>query len=398
MEVQGRLVVVGGGYAGVLAAIRAAKRLGPEGRVVLVSAEDALVERIRLHETAARGRDPRVPIARLLRGVPARFVRARAVGLDLEGRAIETDRGPIGFERLILAIGSRVDVDAVPGIREHALVLDPGIAEKTAEVLAGVAARGGRVVVCGGGLTALEAATEIAEAHPGLTVRLVTGSQVGERSSARGREHLLRALERLQVRVDEGVRVDAIEAGAVRAGAQRIPFDVCIWAGGFVAPPLLRDAGVPVNGRGQAIVDAMLRVPGAPHVYVAGDAAAPAGAWGSPVVMGCKTAMPMGAHAAGNAAAAMLGREELPLRWRDTGLCVSLGRRDGLVQPMSAEGAPTRWSIRGRLGAWVKEKICRYTVSSIDLEAAGRRRYRWLEAGRAPRALAAGARPGTIGA
>jgi NADH dehydrogenase FAD-containing subunit len=86
--------------------------------------------------------------------------------------------------------------------------------------------------------------------------------------------------------------------------------------------------------------------------------------------------MPMAVHAAENLARAAGGRTEQPFRFGDTGFCISLGRHDGLIQLSRRDGAPTG-VLTGRLAAWIKETICRYTVWSVKLE----RRfafYRWL--------------------
>jgi NADH dehydrogenase FAD-containing subunit len=124
---------------------------------------------------------------------------------------------------------------------------------------------------------------------------------------------------------------------------------------------------------------------------VAGDSACPILDPGSPIHMGCKTAMPMGAHAADAALAALAGKFEPPFNFRDTGNCISLGRADGVIQLRRADGSPSRWVLTGRLAARVKEWICRYTVASLEHERAGTRRYRWLHTSRRPALPEAGA-------
>jgi NADH dehydrogenase FAD-containing subunit len=112
---------------------------------------------------------------------------------------------------------------------------------------------------------------------------------------------------------------------------------------------------------------------------------------GSPIKMGCKTALPMGAHAADAALAALTGKFEPPFNFRDTGNCISLGRRDGVIQLRRADGSPTRWVLTGRLAAFVKEQICRYTVVSLEHERRGTRSFRWLHTSRRPPVLTASA-------
>ena len=381
-----RVIVIGGGYAGVLAALRAAARLGSGADVLLVSDSDALVERIRLHESAASGRGVRRPLAELVRGTGVRLVHARCESIDRDRRTLVAGDTTLSFDRLIVAIGSEIDRDAVPGARAHAHDLSPEGTERLRGALA-AAASGAHVVVAGGGLTGLEAATEIAESHPHLRVTLLSHGEVGERLSRGARAHVLRALARLGVALREGVHVDRIEEDCVVTGGERIAFDLCVSAIGFRAPDALRAWGFPLDARGRARVDAELRLEGAPHVYVAGDCAAVTDTVGSPVVPGCKTAMPMGARAAENAAASLRGQPERALDWIDTGCCTSLGRRDAVIQVMDVHGRPREaLYLTGRTAALVKELVCRYTVQSVLLERDGRFRYRYLSARRPARA------------
>src|SRR6185369_17886367 len=135
--------------------------------------------------------------------------------------------------------------------------------------------------------------------------------------------------------------------------------------------------GLAVNSRGQCYVDPMLRALGHDDVFVVGDAACMNESVGSPVAMGCKTAMPLGAHAGRNAVDSLVGNELRPFRFRDSVLCLSLGRSAGLVQEMAADGTPTERVLSGRLAAWVKELINRYTLLSLALERRGLFDYRW---------------------
>ncbi len=371
-----RLVIVGGGYAGVMAAVRGARRLGGAAQVVLVSERDALIERIRLHEAAARGRDPRRPLAELLRGTGVTFVHARCDEVDPEGRVVVAGRRRIGYDRLIVAIGTVAATDRIPGAWEHAFVLEPGHSTALGAAVERAAAHRGELVVVGGGLSGLEAATALAERYRELRVTLLTRGEVGERMGDGARAHVRRACERLGIDLREHVAVERIEEGAVIVGGERVPFDVCIAAVGFRVPDALARWGFPVDAQGRARVDAYLRSKAAPEIYVAGDCAAVEGALGSPVPSGCKAALPLGAIAADNAVASMLGLEARPVDWRDTIWCTSLGRRDAVVQKIGPDGSPAGF-LRGVVAAGVKATVCWSTVRVIELERDGIWEYRY---------------------
>jgi NADH:ubiquinone reductase (H+-translocating) len=166
------------------------------------------------------------------------------------------------------------------------------------------------------------------------------------------------------VAIHEHVAIDRVEAGALIVDGARIPVGATVWCGGFVASPLAAGAGLAVDAQGRMLVDAYLAVPGAPWLFGAGDASAPLRAVGAPLHMGCKTALPMAACAADNLLAVLHGTAPRPFRFGDTGLCVSLGRRDGVIQHRAADGSP-RGVTRGRLGAWIKEAVCRFTLRTL---------------------------------
>jgi NADH dehydrogenase FAD-containing subunit len=375
------IVVLGAGYAGLVAAIRAKRRTGAE--VTLVAASDRFVERIRLHQEAVGQAVPERRVGDLLEGTGVQFRKATVRALDPRAKRVELEGGEmLAWDYLIYALGSRIDLDAVPGVRAHALALDGALIGKLRARLQA----GGRVVVVGSGLTGIEAATEAAETFPTLRVTLVSATALDGGYTRRGARHLRRTLEKLRIEIVEECEVREVRSDAVVTSKGELACEACIWSGGFIAPPLAWEAGLPVNTRGQVRTDGMLRVPAHPEIFVAGDAAAPEGYLGSPLHMACKTAMPMGAHAADQVAALIAGGEPRLFSFRDTGVCISLGRRNGLIQVRRPDGSPW-FAITGRLAAWIKERVCRFTVWSVEREQRGKA-YKWLHAPDAPKLLA----------
>ncbi len=304
--------------------------------MTLVNALPDFVERVRHHQLGAGTAPPRRSITRMLRGTGVRFVAGRVTRLDLERRvAARRGGGEPGFDRVVFALGSVGDAGAVPGVREHASVIGD---EAGALQLRAQLARGAReVVVVGGGPTGIETAAELAD-H-GARVTLVASPGVGGFLSPAGQWYLLRALARLGVRIVEA-RVREVRAGSVVLDGGELPCDACVWAGGFRAAPLARESGLQVSVEGRIIVDAQLRSVSHPMVYAVGDAAEARTEAGAPIGTGCKYAMPMGAHAAENLARALSGEAERPFRIGGIPLCLSLGRRDGLLQLVGRDGQP----------------------------------------------------------
>jgi NADH dehydrogenase FAD-containing subunit len=379
-----KILILGGGYAGMLAAARIA-RSGAAAEVTLIDAKPGFVQRIRLHEILA-GRSPEtLDYAPLLAKRGVRFVQARVESLEPGAQRVtarDASGAPIalGYDALVLALGSTTAA-GVPGVAETlgtTVRLDhPAELRKVGERLAD--SRGLRVLVAGAGLTGLEAATELAERFPGHAVTLATRGHLGDGFSPAAAAHLRRRLTALGVALREESEITAVVPGrALLAGGEPLPFDLCVWCGGFAAPPLAREAGFAVDAWGRVRVDAALRVLGHPEIFAAGDAAAVPGA-GSPAIrMGCVSALPSGAHAGENVVRWLRGEEPAPFDMAFAIRCISLGRRDGLVQHVTGDDRPLPRVWTGRWGAFVKEMICRMTLFVVKRElSTGLRLYHW---------------------
>ncbi len=216
----------------------------------------------------------------------------------------------------------------------------------------------GSLAVVGGGLTGIELAAEIAEARPSWAVRLMTTDQVGPGLSGRGRDHVRRVLGARGVRLDEGHHV---------TGPTDIDADVVVWAASMTARTELAAAAGLALTDGRIAVGPELRSVSHPGIYAAGDAAASASPAAGRLRMACATSLPTGAYAAGAVLADLRGEEPAPLGFRFSLQCISLGRRDGLVQPVHADDSPRRQIITGRAAAVAKEQVVRSTVPALRL-------------------------------
>ncbi|MEV5748318.1 FAD-dependent oxidoreductase [Actinoallomurus sp. NPDC052308] len=356
-----RILVLGAGYSGLVAARLIAKDHG--ARVTLVNASDRFVERVRLHQVAA-GQDVRTrAIADLLDGASVDFVLGRVTAIAPAEREVElADGRRLGYDTLVYALGSRSDAESVPGVAEHAYPLALG---EDAVRLRERLAAGGTVAVVGGGLTGIEAATELAETRPELTVRLLTAGRLGAALSERGRRHLRRALDRLRVDVLENARVTEVRAnGLLLADGDHVPTDTVVWAAGFSVPDLARKAGFAVDEHGRMLVDATLRSVSHPEVYAIGDAAAMHRQDGQELRMACATGLPAARHVARTVRQGLGRRAPSPFRFRYLNQCISLGRRDALIQYVRADDSPVEFVLTGRLAALYKDVIVRGALAA----------------------------------
>lgn len=384
-----RVVVLGGGYAGALAANRLVGKLGKSAHVTLVEQRDDLVHRVRLHEVIARGPGKAYPLDDVLHRSVHR-IRGRAARIDASRRIVEMRGGEaVPFDELIVAVGSAPS-DGIPGALAHAGALaGPEAALAAHEKIASLGP-GEQVVVIGGGLSGVEVATEIAEHHPRLRVTLVAESVLPAVSDG-ARAYAERVLGELGIerRAAHAVAIDA--GGVDLEGGERIDASVVVWAGGFVAcgPKIESDLAREASGRLR--VDAALRAEGREHVWVVGDAAAPPP--GLPFArMSCALAMPMGAHAADNVARALRAEPAEPFRFGYAGQCISLGRKRGLVQMVTPDDRAQPRFFSGTMAAVIKELVCTFVTGALRVERMFGGAYTWprkLEAGREAMSLPA---------
>lgn len=362
-----QIVIVGGGYSGVIAARRLARKARQPVQITLVNGSNTFVERIRLHQTAAGQAIRQYSIPKLLGKTGATLEQAWVSRINpadhtvhLQTRDVER---ALSYDYLICAAGSTVDTTCVPGAAEYAhSVSTAATTQALAAQLAALARDGGRVVICGGGLTGIESASEWAETYPNLRFTLITREQFGAHLSQRGSAYLRAAFECLNIEVKDCTDIARITPSHVETSAGRIPFDLCVWAGAFTPSPLAAAAGLAVNGRSQALTDDHLRSISHPDIYGIGDAAHPGDAIATPIIMGCKTAVPMGIYAAEDLAARLSGKAHKPFQFSYSGHCVSLGRRDALVQFVNADNTLRESILTGWLGVQFKEAVCKSTI------------------------------------
>jgi NADH:ubiquinone reductase (H+-translocating) len=351
-----RIVVLGAGYSGQIAARLAAR--ARDVSVVLVNERDRFVERVRLHQLAAGEELRDRPLSELVRDTGVRLVIDRVTAIDVDTKSVVLARGEVlAYDTLVYALGSRMDLESVPGAAEHAFTV---ATEEAATRLRARVSGGGVVTVVGGGLTGIEAATELAEQHASLKVRLVTDGALGSTLSEKGRGHLRRVFDRLGIELREHAPVVEVRAdGVVLADGEHVPSDTVVWTTGFRVPTLAAEAGLAVDEHGRLVVDETIRSTSHPDVYGVGDAAAVRMAGGQELRMACATGLPAAQQAVRAILARRDGRPVKPFRFRYVNQCISLGRRDGLIQFVNRYDEPREAVLTGRLAALYKETVVR---------------------------------------
>lgn len=375
-----RIVVLGGGYAGLTAAARIGETV-PGIDLTLIDAKIQFVERIRLHEIAGGSTAKQLDYADFMAARNGRFLQARVRDIDTATRTLRLAPRPgvpdeIVYDTLIYAPGSYTDTLSVPGVSRFATCLDTrDESEKMAARLDALAKSGGTALIAGGGLTAIEAACEFGERLPGLKVVMAPGRAFGPDDrpgglSHAGFDHIRITLERLGVRILAGARIARLDAGrAELENGDTIGFDLCLWAAGFLVPDFAARAGIACTEAGEVVTDTTLTSVSHPNILAVGDAAHVVTDTAGECRMSCAAGRPMGEQAARTVAARLGDRPADAFEFGYSFRCISLGRKDGLIQFVDAADRPVEQVWTGSRGAVWKEYICRRTLAGIGFDS-----------------------------
>ncbi len=350
-----RVVVVGGGFAG-LAAVRALA--GALVEVVVVDRYNHHVFQPLLYQVATAGLSP-ADIAAPIRWILRRQANVRVLLDDVvavrpgEHRLELASSGPLAYDYLVVAtgvthayFGHHQWAAHAPGLK----TLDDAVAIRRRVLVAFEEAEReadeGRqrdlltFVVIGGGPTGVEMAGAIAEiARQALAdqfdavapetsrVLLLEGgptilSSYGDRLRTSARD----ALASLGVEVRESTIVTDVGEGVVRIGDETIRARTIVWAAGVQASPVGRQLGGEIDRLGRVKVAPDLSVPAHPEIFVAGDLMVFTGADGQSLPGVAQVAMQSGRRAAHNILARLQGRPTVPFTYRNLGNMATIGR------------------------------------------------------------------------
>jgi len=327
-----RILILGAGFAGLWAAIGAARKRDEIGARA-AELEILVLDRNPYHNIRVRNyevdlSDVAISLRGLLDPVGVTYRVAEVAAIDVANQHVTAagDGGSIAYDRLVLALGSELARPAIPGLATHSFDVDTyAAAEKLNAHLASLASAPpsparSTVVVVGAGFTGIEVATEMpaklekAGVYGERRVILLDPNPVvGATIGANGRPVINEALSALGVETRLGVRVDAVNADSIRlSSGETIPTRTVVWCAGMCASPLV--ATLPgEHEHGRLSVDQFMRAKGLAHVFAAGDAASARLDGEHETVMSCQFARPMGRYAGHNVVAELFGEAMIPL-------------------------------------------------------------------------------------
>lgn len=357
------IVIVGGGFGGTALARRLERRLPEDVQLTLVSEESTTTFNPLLAEVVGASVFPEqvvAPIRQMLRR--SRFVMGRVTQVDVQHRRLcaQTLAGPrdIEYDHLVLAFGTRANLDLVPGLAEHALPLKLVgdalfIRNRVLQRLARIELESdparrrqlGSFVVIGGGFSGVEVAGALADFlrgalryYPRVQARelgvtlLHDGPRLlPELPEALG-EAAQRSLMSRGVRVRLGARAaEASAEGVALAGGGSVEGATVVCTIGTRANPLVEQLGLPLL-RGRLPVAPDLRVPGIAGLWALGDCALVPNGDGAPCPPTAQFAVAQAKVLADNLIAALRGAPTRAFSHRSRGMMATTGHLKGVAE------------------------------------------------------------------
>jgi NADH dehydrogenase len=360
-----KILVVGSGFAGFWAAVAARRVAGLNADISVVSPKPVLEVRPRLYE--AKPETLGIDLLPLFEKVGISYVRGEAVGLDTIARNITLSNGErLAYDRLVVASGSRMSRPSVPGAevafsvdtQAEAVAFDQRLAEIARDVAEPI------IAVVGAGFTGIELTLELRDrlvAHGGdvaaerLRIVLIDRSKtVGHALGSGPQAEIEAAMAAAGVEFRLGVSVQAMTAESVSFDdGSVLSVDAVVLASGMAASPFAAQVPGERDKLGRVIVDAALKAPTAPEVFVAGDAATADTGDGHWTLQSCQHAGQLGRVAGENAARDLVGLPTVPYEQLRYITCLDLGRSGAVI----TQGWERRVDKTGSEGKAVKRMV-----------------------------------------
>lgn len=367
------VLVIGGGYAGVMAANRLSGSDAVE--VTLINTRPEFVQRLRLHQLVGGSHDAVVDYRKIVSD-RVRLKIDTVDRIDARARRVKFDSGEaLDYDYLVYAVGSRAAEPQVPGAGEFAWPIATLEQARQLRNRLRVTPDTAPLTVIGGGPSGIETAAELAEL--GRPVTLICGEVLGPYLHPRGRRSAARRLAALGVSCRDGVGAEVTEVHAdsvrLRDGTV-LPSAMTIWTAGFSVPGLATTSGLRTDARGRLLTDETLTSVDDDRIVGAGDAVAPSG---QPLRMCSQSAFPLGKHAAETVLDRIAGRRPRALDVGLGAMCISLGRRSGVYQPARSNDQAIGLHFTGRFAAVLKEVASSGPVPMMAMEARRPGSFRW---------------------
>ncbi|QYA48813.1 NAD(P)/FAD-dependent oxidoreductase [Nosocomiicoccus ampullae] len=384
-----KIVILGGGYAGLSTLVGLQKELGlSEADITLINKNEYHYESTWLHETAAgtiNWEDGVYPIQKVVDNMKTNFVVAEVTNVDKDKQVVETTKGNVEYDILVVALGFESETFGIDGMADYAeSITNPQTALKARALVEknfnNYLESGDKndlaIVVGGAGFTGIEYLGELVESVPVLCENLgidyndvsITCVEAMPSMLPMFSEELSGYAKKFLE--DRGVKfllgtpiVAANEEGfvvKVDDKEETIKANNRIWTAGVRGSSLMEENFDGVK-RGRIIVNEDLTIDGYDNIYAIGDVSAVMNGTGSdarPYPTTAQIAMQLGEHTADTIASKLRGKKVNPFVYDDKGTVCSLGSKDGIGVVYGKE-------IKGKSAAFMKKVIDTRAVAKI---------------------------------
>ncbi|TDG00494.1 NAD(P)/FAD-dependent oxidoreductase [Paenibacillus piri] len=351
-----QILILGGGYGGLLSALSARANLtAEEASITLVNRFESHQIITELHRLAAGNvaeKAVALPLEKLLKGKQIDLKIGTIENIDVEGRKVLLSDGrTCSYDMLVLALGSETNYFGIPGLQENSFILKSvadanriykHVEDKIRAYSQTKNKADATFVIGGGGLTGVELVGELADELPGIcrkngvdfadvslylveampTILPIFSAELIERATTSLEKRGVQFLTGLAITEVDGQTVNLKDGRSIETGT-------LVWTGGVQGSSLVANCGVEVN-RGRATVNEHLQSVSHPEVFLAGDCAVVFGPEGRPFPPTAQLAWQMGELAGANIAATIKGGKLEGFHPVFSGTLASLGRKDGI--------------------------------------------------------------------
>lgn len=342
------IVIVGAGFAGMWAALSAARLAklneAEHIKITVIAPVAELRVRPRFYEAAVSSLV--APLQPVFDTMDVHFVEGHVTDINSNAQTVSYvgDEGNLyskQYDRVILASGSNLRTDMVRGINEHAFNLDQiesaEILEKHIKDLTKKPSSQARntVIVCGGGFTGIEIATELPKRlkeqfDDGELINVIIierNGKIGSNYSSELQDVIKQATDELDITWMLDTQIEQITAnGVTLSSGEEIASNTVIWTAGVQANKLTNLFAASQGPQGRLHVDSFFQVKDTPNLFATGDVAyAKTDDKGNHALMSCQHAILMGKFAGHNAVASLLDSGYIPYKQENYVTCLDLG-------------------------------------------------------------------------
>ncbi|MED4061058.1 NAD(P)/FAD-dependent oxidoreductase [Priestia megaterium] len=350
------ILILGGGYGGLLAAMKAREHLNEDDAKITVvnrfSTHQIITELHRLAAGSISEKAVSLPLDKLLKNYHVDLKISTVNGISPNKHEVSLEDGKmLTYDYLVVALGSETAYFGIPGLKENSFVLKSvddanrlrsHVEERIAEYSKTHNKAAGTIVVGGAGLTGTELVGEYADLMPNLCLKYGVDPQEISLYCVEASptvlagfppklvERAYTSLTKRGVTFITGTPVTRVDGKIVELkDGRKIETETLVWAGGIQGNSVVANSNMEVS-RGRVLVNEFLQPPSQSDIFVAGDSAVVMGPDGTTYPPTAQLAWQMGENIGENLSISIRGGVLKPFVPIFSGTLASLGRKDAV--------------------------------------------------------------------